>query len=209
MLNVTGRPAEALAAFERALAIVQKLAEANPNVTRFQVQLARRLRPHRLGVQADRQAGRGAGCVRAGARDHAEAGRSRPQRRSCTRRSTGDLSRPDGRNPPGGRPSLRGSYGRPPSPSRSWSGCRSLATDRSTTTWPAYTPQLAGIATKPGSGMTAAEGRAEAERAMEWLHRAVAAGYRNVALMQRRSRPRPAAIAPRLPAPDDGPRIPR
>jgi hypothetical protein len=45
--------------------------------------------------------------------------------------------------------------------------------------------QLAGLAAVPGSGMTAAEGRAEAERAMQWLHRAVAAGYRNVALMQR------------------------
>jgi hypothetical protein len=33
--------------------------------------------------------------------------------------------------------------------------------------------------------MTAAEGRAAAEQAMHWLHRAVARGYRNVALMQR------------------------
>jgi hypothetical protein len=32
--------------------------------------------------------------------------------------------------------------------------------------------------------MKAAEGRAEAERAMQWLHGAVAAGYRNVALMR-------------------------
>ena len=33
--------------------------------------------------------------------------------------------------------------------------------------------------------MTAVEGQAEADRAMEWLHRAVAAGYGNMALMQR------------------------
>jgi hypothetical protein len=45
--------------------------------------------------------------------------------------------------------------------------------------------QLAGIATLPGSGMTAAEGRTEAERAMQWLGRAIAAGYRNVALMRK------------------------
>jgi hypothetical protein len=32
--------------------------------------------------------------------------------------------------------------------------------------------------------MMAAEGQAETERAMEWLHRAVGAGYRNVALMK-------------------------
>jgi hypothetical protein len=36
----------------------------------------------------------------------------------------------------------------------------------------------------PGSGMTAAEGQAAADRAMEWLHRAVSAGWRNVAIMQ-------------------------
>ena len=45
--------------------------------------------------------------------------------------------------------------------------------------------QLACIATLPGSGMTAAEGQAEADRAMRWLHQAVAAGYRNAALLQR------------------------
>jgi serine/threonine-protein kinase len=33
--------------------------------------------------------------------------------------------------------------------------------------------------------MTAAEGRAAAARAMQWLHRAVARGYRNLALMNR------------------------
>jgi hypothetical protein len=44
---------------------------------------------------------------------------------------------------------------------------------------------LAGIGTMPGSGMSAVEGQAEAERAMHWLHRAVARGYRNVALMRR------------------------
>jgi hypothetical protein len=44
---------------------------------------------------------------------------------------------------------------------------------------------LAGIGTIPGSGMSAVEGQAEAERAMQWLHRAVARGYRNAALMQR------------------------
>jgi hypothetical protein len=37
----------------------------------------------------------------------------------------------------------------------------------------------------PGSGTTAAEGQAEAELAMQWLHRAVAAGNRNAALMRR------------------------
>ncbi len=43
---------------------------------------------------------------------------------------------------------------------------------------------LAGLAAKPGSGMTAAEGRAESHRAMEWLRRAVAAGYRNLTILR-------------------------
>jgi serine/threonine-protein kinase len=44
---------------------------------------------------------------------------------------------------------------------------------------------LAGIAALPGSGMSALEGRAAAERAMQSLHRVVAAGYRNVAVMRK------------------------
>jgi hypothetical protein len=48
-----------------------------------------------------------------------------------------------------------------------------------------FNATLAGIASEPRSGMTAAEGRPAAARAMQWLHRAVARGYRNVALMRR------------------------
>jgi len=39
---------------------------------------------------------------------------------------------------------------------------------------------LAGLAGRAGSGVLAAEGEIEAARAMEWLRRAVAMGYRNV-----------------------------
>jgi serine/threonine-protein kinase len=70
--------------------------------------------------------------------------------------------------------------------------------------------QLATIAAMPGSGMTAADGRAEAERAMQWLHGAVAAGYRNAALMRRdrdldplRSRPDFQLLMMDLEFPDD------
>jgi eukaryotic-like serine/threonine-protein kinase len=38
---------------------------------------------------------------------------------------------------------------------------------------------LAGLAGRPGSGVSADEGQAAADRAMEWLRRAVAMGYRN------------------------------
>jgi hypothetical protein len=43
---------------------------------------------------------------------------------------------------------------------------------------------LAGLAAKPGSGVTATEGRAEADRAMEWLRQAIAAGYRKLAYLR-------------------------
>ena len=44
--------------------------------------------------------------------------------------------------------------------------------------------RLAGLAAMPGSGLLAAEGQAEADRAMTWLSEAVASGYRNFALMR-------------------------
>jgi hypothetical protein len=43
---------------------------------------------------------------------------------------------------------------------------------------------LAGVAGRPGSGLSPAEGRAEADRAMHWLRVALAAGYRNLANMR-------------------------
>jgi serine/threonine-protein kinase len=58
--------------------------------------------------------------------------------------------------------------------------------------------------------MTATEGRTAAEQAMQWLYRAVARGYRNVALMQRdpdldplRSRPDFQLLMMDLEFPDD------
>jgi hypothetical protein len=45
--------------------------------------------------------------------------------------------------------------------------------------------QLASLEAMPGSREEAAEGRAAAERAMQWLHRAVARGWRNVPVMER------------------------
>jgi tetratricopeptide (TPR) repeat protein len=39
---------------------------------------------------------------------------------------------------------------------------------------------MAGLAGRPGSGVSTAEGQAAADRAMEWLRRAVAMGFRNL-----------------------------
>ena len=43
---------------------------------------------------------------------------------------------------------------------------------------------LAGVASEAGSGLSAADARARADEAMESLHRAVAAGYRQAAQMR-------------------------
>jgi hypothetical protein len=43
---------------------------------------------------------------------------------------------------------------------------------------------LSDLASRPGSGVSAAEGRIEADRAMHWLRDAVAAGYRDRAHMR-------------------------
>ena len=44
--------------------------------------------------------------------------------------------------------------------------------------------RLAGLATIPGSVLSAAEGQAEADRAMSWLREAIANAFRNISLMR-------------------------
>ncbi len=132
-MRQTGRPAESRAEFERAIATLQKLVEANPDVIRFQSRLA--LNFGYVGG-LDLEAGR-----------HALAA-------AAIRRSVAILERLPNLEPV----------------DRYNLACAHA--------------QLAGIAAEPGSGMTAAEGRAQADLAMHWLRQAVAAGYRDVALMR-------------------------
>ena len=159
MLHLNGKPAEALAAFEGSMAILQKLAESNPDVIQFQTDITLDL-GHIGGI-------------------HMEAGRF-SQANAALSRSAAILER---------QPTLaaRDRY--------------NLACTHA---------NLAGIATSPASGMTTAEGRAEADRAMQWLHRAVDAGYRNVSNMRRdhdldplRSRPDFQRLMMDLEFPDD------
>src|SRR5262249_25722210 len=48
-----------------------------------------------------------------------------------------------------------------------------------------YHALLSGVAARPDSGLSSAEGQAEADRALHWLRQALAAGYRVAGLMQR------------------------
>jgi hypothetical protein len=134
VLRQTGRPAEALAAFEGSMAILQQLAESNPGVIQFQADLALDL--SQIGGI------------------YVEGGRPK-EALAALSRSASILER-----------------------------MPMLATrDRYNLT--CLHAKLAGLAALPGSGITVAKGRAEADRAMHWLRQAVATGYRNVALMQR------------------------
>jgi hypothetical protein len=133
VLRQTGKPAEALAAFERAIAIVQKLADADPNVASWQNKLALDL------------------CF------------------------VGSLRQKAGRTSEGVA-SFRKAVA-------IWERLPTLAPHALFNLACAHA-SLAGIATDPGSGMTASEGRAEAVRAMHWLRNAVAAGYRKLDLMR-------------------------
>jgi serine/threonine protein kinase len=182
LLNVTGRPAEALAVFERSLAIVRKLADANPNVTRFQGQLAT---AYDYIAWTYKLTGRPAEALAGYEHElaiHRRLAEADPSVRMYQTSMATCLGEMGGIHRQAGRHSEAAAAARESMAILEGLSilepidCYNLACGHAT---------LAGIAIKPGSGMTAAEGQAEAERAMQWLHRAVARGYRNVALMQR------------------------
>jgi eukaryotic-like serine/threonine-protein kinase len=132
-LTQTGKPAEAMVAVEQAIAIKQKLIDANPTVTLWQGELATNL----LAV----------GGI------HLKAGRT-AEAVASLRRAVVIWERLSSRAP---------------------KDLYNLACSHTL---------LAGLAAKPGSGMTVVEGRAEADRAMESLRQAVTAGYRKLNLMR-------------------------
>jgi serine/threonine-protein kinase len=183
LLKITGKPGEALAAFERALAIREKVVEANPNVTHFQFDLAHSI--HQIAwvwTETGKTAEALAAYERAVAilRKLVEANPSDIVLQSelaLSHGSIGELRWKAGRTADAV-VSVRESVG---ILERLSTLLRSI--DRENLA--CGHAMLAGLAAEPGSGMTADEGRAEAERAMHWLQQAVAAGYRNVAIMRR------------------------
>jgi tetratricopeptide (TPR) repeat protein len=179
----TGELAGVMASFEQALAIRQKLADANPNITEFQYQLAR---SHDLIGWVYRQNGKPIEALAAFERAIAM-----QQKLADAHPSVIAFQRILGMclDGVGG---IHLEAGRPVEAAASLH--RAVATLERIT--PMLEPrdrynlacvhaQLAAIAAMPGSGMTAADGGAEAERAMYWLRLTIATGYRNVALMRR------------------------
>jgi serine/threonine-protein kinase len=180
-LQLAGKPAEALAAFKRALVIRQKLADANPNVTDFQYELSR---IHEFIGWALQRTGDPAEALAsieravAIAQKLADANPSVAQWQSQLAINLSYLG------------SLTWKLG------QTAEAVASLR--RAAAIWKRLTSPtpvnlynmacchatLAGLAGEPGAGMTPAEGRAEANRAMETLHRAVSAGYRDLLMMR-------------------------
>jgi serine/threonine-protein kinase len=180
-LQLTGKTAEALAAFERALAIRRELADAKPNITEFQSLLAR---SHDVIGWGYRQSGKPVEALTAFERAMAIYRKlvdTDPSDILFQSRLALCLGTVGGIHLEAGRPAESAASVRQAVailerlPTLEPNNRYNLACGYAT---------LAGIATLPGSGMTPAEGRAKAERAMQWLHRAVAAGYHNVTLMQ-------------------------
>jgi tetratricopeptide (TPR) repeat protein len=132
-LNQTGNSDEAMTAFERAIAIMQKLADANPTVAPWRSQLALNL--VFIG-SLKKKAGRSAETV------------------ASLRRAVSIWETQSSRTPV---------------------DLYNLACSHAI---------LAALASEPGSGMTAADRRDEADRAMGWLREAISAGYRILNIMQ-------------------------
>jgi tetratricopeptide (TPR) repeat protein len=180
VLKLMGKSTEALAAFEQAIEIEEKLVKANPNVTEFQLHLAGSY--HHIGwtLATDKPVEALVATDRALAilKELAEADPSDVELQgnlAVNLGQAGSLQLKTGRIAAAAG-SIRQSvsiYERLPTPKpeeRYNVACGHAL--------------LAGIAPKPHSGLTAAEGQAESERAMQSLRRAVAAGYRNMSVLR-------------------------
>jgi serine/threonine-protein kinase len=180
LLKEIGEPAEALTSLEAARALYQRLAEANPAVTDFQLELANTLLEtgdvHRLVGQSTE------------ARTYYERALAIIERVRKIRPAHADQLQMFGLK---GLGATQQASGQPADAVESWR--RAIASDewtRSSSSETLYClagchARIGGIAGAAGSGLSAAEGAAELDRAMSVLRRAVAAGYRNFTWMSR------------------------
>jgi tetratricopeptide (TPR) repeat protein len=180
-LQLAGKPAEALASSKRALEIRQKLAAANPNVTEFQFSLSH---IHQLIGWMLRQTGKPAEAVASFERAVAimeKVADANPNVSKFQSELALDLCYVG---------SAASKADRTADAVTAWRRAVTIWTRMSSRTptdlynLACTHASIAGLAAKPGSGMTAADGRADADQAMESLHRAVAAGYRRLSIFR-------------------------
>jgi serine/threonine-protein kinase len=181
LLSQSGKPAEALAAYEQVRAIFQQLADAHPAVTQFRSDLAEC--HHQIGnvlSQTDKPAEALAAYEQARAIQEklAEANPTVTEFQSALASSVAKLG------------SMQRRGGRPAEAVASFRRAVSIM-ERLPTLDPgeqydlaSYYALLAGVAAEAGSGLTAARGQDAADRAVDTLRRAIAAGYRNVARLR-------------------------
>jgi serine/threonine-protein kinase len=180
-LQRAGKPAEALAALKRALVIRQELADANPNVTEYQSGLAA---DHESIGWALGRSGKPAEALAA-----LEGAIRILQKLTYVNPSVnlwqghlamslgvaGGIHLKAGRTAEGVDSIRRAVAIWMRMPSRTLYDLYNLSCSHA---------KLASLAAEPSSGMTPAEGRAEADRAMERLREAVAAGYRKLVILR-------------------------
>jgi tetratricopeptide (TPR) repeat protein len=184
LLMVSGKSSEALAVHEQARAIQEKLAEANPNVTLILAQLAKNL--ERIGsllVQTGKPGEALASQEKSLAirRRLAEANPSVTDLQLDLAQSLARVGR------------LKQQAGRAAEAAALFEQFRQTvaALEQLPTLYPVDLYNLAcshailaSVAAEPGSGLTTDERQTEADRAIQWLRRAIAAGYRKVNLIQ-------------------------
>jgi eukaryotic-like serine/threonine-protein kinase len=181
LLFQSGKPAEALVAFERMGTTFQKLAADNPNVTEFQAKLAS---SHVNVGWALRQTGKmveALAAIEKAITIQRKVADDNPRVTDFQSRLAVSLAIAGELQQKAGKPVQAVAFLQQAVaiyerlPTRTPRDLYNLACTHAA---------LAGIAAEPGSEMTADERRAEAEQAMQWLRRAVAAGYRNVGFMR-------------------------
>jgi serine/threonine-protein kinase len=180
-LQLGGKPAEALAAYKRALEIRQQLADANPNVTDFLSSLSS---THQVTGWALDQTGKRAEALAAFERAIEIMQKLADADPKVTEWQVelannfgfmGGIHVKAGRNAEGVASLRRAVTILERLPSRKPAELYNLACAHAL---------LAGLATKPQSGITPAEGPAEGHQAMEWLQQAVAAGYQKTTMLR-------------------------
>jgi serine/threonine-protein kinase len=206
LLSRTGRPAEALAEYRAALAIQRRLAEANPDIADYQGALARSHKGTGWLLAREGRPAEALAEYRAALAIQERLADAHPAIAEYQEELVSSLSRVGRLHQELGRAAEAADAFR-----KAIASLEKLPRSPGNTYDQAcYRSLLCGLGGRPGSGVSAAEGQAEAGRAMDLLRRAVAAGYRDLTNMRidpdldpLRSRPDFQVLLMDLAMPDD------